>query len=149
MSSSPTLEMKLKATQDELQQLKTQQGAEVKGILDLRKEFGAKNNETLHEFVARLAHDASMTKFETLRAKAAEDAAYKAIVIKAEADVLSGRACQEERRKGAGPCGVCKICLQAKINRLRAFVEALHNALQQRDYADSDLCKRIVEELVH
>lgn len=39
--------------------------------------------------------------------------------LQAEADVLSGRACAEEQRDGAGRCGACVVCLRAEIAWLK------------------------------
>jgi hypothetical protein len=38
---------------------------------------------------------------------------------KVEADVLSGRSCLEEQKKGNGPCGICKLCLRERIKYLQ------------------------------
>ena len=47
---------------------------------------------------------------------------------RAEADVLSGRACIEAVAFGRGPCGACANCYRAEIERLRAAGDALQNA---------------------
>lgn len=44
--------------------------------------------------------------------------------LQAEADVLSGRACDEEQRNGAGRCGACVVCLRAEIAWLKGRLAA-------------------------
>jgi hypothetical protein len=69
--------------------------------------------------------------------------------VQAEADVLSGRACAEGLAHGRGPCGACCNCLRTRLTKALRLVEGLHLALdlERRDYAGSDLHKRVIEVL--
>lgn len=54
---------------------------------------------------------------------------------RAQADVLSGKACKEEQDDGNGPCGVCVRCLNDELDRYLVDVLYLRSQL---DYVDMD-----------
>lgn len=76
-----------------------------------------------------------------------EKALYRILILEAQISVLDGSACLESQDRGAGPCGICKNCLNDKINRYEKFVPPYRRIppIYLDRLTQTDLYKRFIE----